>query len=77
METCEKHGELMQMMGRIDERTKIIQTNQDEIFKKVNDLAINGAVQKTKISPLFWAISIIGSAVILYFVGKALAAMIS
>jgi hypothetical protein len=65
MDFCSQHGEMMKVIGRIDERTATMKENQDELFCKVNALVVNGAVEKTKIKPIYWAITSVAGAFII------------
>lgn len=65
MDFCPQHGELMKAIGRIDERTETMKKNQEELFGKVNALIVNGAVEKTKIKPVYWVITSVAGAVII------------
>jgi len=65
MDFCPQHGQLMECIGRIDERTKTMIKNQEDLFGKVNALIVNGAVEKTKIKPVYWVITSVAGAVIL------------
>ncbi len=56
----------MKAIGRIDERTEIMMKGQQELFQKVNAQAVNGAVQKANLKPLFWSLGIVGGALLLY-----------
>ncbi|MFB3926876.1 MAG: hypothetical protein ACE14T_12570 [Syntrophales bacterium] len=64
MDFCSQHGQLMECIGRIDERTKTMVKNQEELFCKVNALIVNGAVEKTKSKPIYWVITSVAGAFI-------------
>ncbi|HPL64691.1 MAG: hypothetical protein PHI99_04005 [Syntrophales bacterium] len=64
MDFCSQHGEMMKVIGRIDERTATMKENQDELFCKVNALVVNGAVEKAKIKPIYWVITSVAGAFI-------------
>ena len=68
-QVCEFHGDLTAAISRIDERTKIIQEQQGAIIENINRLTINGAIEKTKIKPIYWIITTIAAATIATVVG--------
>lgn len=73
--TCTKHAELMQLIGRIDERTETMKTGIEQLNTKVNLLTVNGEVQKVKMNPIFWVITTIAGSLIVGGVGYAFKAI--
>lgn len=70
METCSQHGKMMEMLGRIDERTETMKKDQDTLVAKVETLGISSAVEKIKVRPVFWVIAAVAGAAITGIVSR-------
>ena len=71
MEHCGDHSGLVETVGEIKGTVNSIKESQDHMYSKIDKLiatgntsAIDSAVQKTKLAPVFWVIIIVGGIVL-------------
>jgi hypothetical protein len=66
MEHCQDHSTLVETVGEIKGTVNAIKESQDHMYKKIdatiangNSNAIDNAVTKTKLAPIFWVVLIV------------------
>jgi formate-dependent nitrite reductase membrane component NrfD len=71
MEHCQDHSTLVETVGEIKGTVNSIKESQDHMYKKIdvmiangNSNAIDNAVTKTKLAPIFWVIVIVGGIIL-------------
>lgn len=74
-EHCQDHGQIMQILGRLEERQKTMQESQTVLFDKIGKLVdkeaqmdIDAAVDRTKAKPIYWGLSLIGGGIFLLII---------